>query len=84
MVVAETVDGKLEMEAYVMPNQIIDNNVPLTSFQVSVHTIILYLINIYNTYYVIGINLIKYSVVLGKSNNITVPIISCFLVVLMY
>lgn len=34
VVVGETTDGKLDMEAYVMPNQVIDNNVPLSSFQV--------------------------------------------------
>ncbi|CAH0548704.1 unnamed protein product [Brassicogethes aeneus] len=34
VVVGETQDGKLEMEAYVMPNQVIDDNVPLSSFQV--------------------------------------------------
>ncbi|KAJ8958220.1 hypothetical protein NQ318_017361 [Aromia moschata] len=34
IVVGETPDGKLEMESYVMPNQVIDNQVPLTSFQV--------------------------------------------------
>lgn len=34
VIVGETPDGKLEMEAYVMPNQVIDG-VPLTSFQVS-------------------------------------------------
>ncbi|KAJ8973577.1 hypothetical protein NQ317_001603 [Molorchus minor] len=34
VVVGETSDQKLEMEAYVMPNQIIDDNVPLSSFQV--------------------------------------------------
>ncbi|XP_072396218.1 endonuclease G, mitochondrial-like [Diabrotica undecimpunctata] len=34
VVVGETADGKLEMETYVMPNQVIDDNVPLTSFQV--------------------------------------------------
>ncbi|CAH1972801.1 unnamed protein product [Acanthoscelides obtectus] len=34
VVVGETKDGQLEMEAYVMPNQVIDNSVPLTSFQV--------------------------------------------------
>lgn len=34
VIVGETVDGKYEMEAYVMPNQVIDSNVPLSSFQV--------------------------------------------------
>lgn len=34
VVVMETTQGDLEMEAYVMPNQPIDNAVPLTSFQV--------------------------------------------------
>ncbi|XP_018575622.1 endonuclease G, mitochondrial [Anoplophora glabripennis] len=34
VVVGETLDGRLEMEAYVMPNQVIDDDVPLTSFQV--------------------------------------------------
>lgn len=30
----EKPNGELEMEAYVMPNQVIDDDVPLTSFQV--------------------------------------------------
>lgn len=34
IVVMETPDEKLEMEAYVLPNQVIDDNIPLTSFQV--------------------------------------------------
>ncbi|VEN40177.1 unnamed protein product [Callosobruchus maculatus] len=34
VVVGETKDGKLEMEAFVMPNQVIDSSVPLASFQV--------------------------------------------------
>nr|CAH7768597.1 unnamed protein product [Callosobruchus chinensis] len=34
VIVGETKDGKLEMEAFVMPNQVIDGTVPLTSFQV--------------------------------------------------
>lgn len=34
IVVGETKDGKLDMEAYVMPNQVIDNETPLTVFQV--------------------------------------------------
>lgn len=34
IVVGESSNGKLEMEAYVMPNKVIDENVPLTSFQV--------------------------------------------------
>ncbi|XP_021932348.1 endonuclease G, mitochondrial-like [Zootermopsis nevadensis] len=34
VVVAETDDYKLDMEAYVMPNQAIDDNTPLTVFQV--------------------------------------------------
>ncbi|XP_060524645.1 endonuclease G, mitochondrial isoform X2 [Cylas formicarius] len=34
VVVGECPDGKLEMESYVMPNHMIDNDVPLTSFQV--------------------------------------------------
>lgn len=34
VVVGETPDGKLEMESYVMPNQVIAEGVPLTSFQV--------------------------------------------------
>lgn len=34
VLVCETHDGALEMEAYVMPNQLINNDVPLTSFQV--------------------------------------------------
>nr|CAI5829494.1 unnamed protein product [Callosobruchus analis] len=34
VIVGETKDGKLEMEAFVMPNQVIDSSVPLSSFQV--------------------------------------------------
>lgn len=34
ILVGETPSGVLEMEAYVMPNEAIDNEVPLTSFQV--------------------------------------------------
>jgi endonuclease G len=34
VIVAETADQKLDMEAYVMPNQVIDNSTPLTVFQV--------------------------------------------------
>lgn len=34
VLVVEKTNGELEMEAYVMPNQVIDNNVPLSSFQV--------------------------------------------------
>lgn len=34
VVVGETKDGKLEMEAFVMPNAPIDDNTPLTNFQV--------------------------------------------------
>lgn len=34
VVVAEAADGQLDMEAYVMPNQVIDNETPLTAFQV--------------------------------------------------
>lgn len=34
VVVCETNDGKLEMEAFVMPNAPIDDNAPLTNFQV--------------------------------------------------
>ncbi|XP_017772239.1 PREDICTED: endonuclease G, mitochondrial [Nicrophorus vespilloides] len=34
VLVMETSDGHLEMESFVMPNQVIDNEVPLTSFQV--------------------------------------------------
>lgn len=30
----ERTNGELELEAYVMPNEVIDNSVPLTSFQV--------------------------------------------------
>lgn len=36
VIVGETADGKLELESYVMPNQVIDNDVPLTSFQVCI------------------------------------------------
>lgn len=35
VVVMETSSGKLEMEAYVMPNQIIENETPLKVFQVN-------------------------------------------------
>lgn len=35
IVVGETTDNKYEMEAYVMPNQKIDDNTPLTVFQVN-------------------------------------------------
>lgn len=34
IIVGETSDGKLEMEAFVMPNKPIDDNTPLTNFQV--------------------------------------------------
>ncbi|XP_012537296.2 endonuclease G, mitochondrial [Monomorium pharaonis] len=34
VIVGETNDGKLEMEAFVMPNTPIDDNAPLTNFQV--------------------------------------------------
>ncbi|PNF21902.1 Endonuclease G, mitochondrial [Cryptotermes secundus] len=34
VIVAETADQKLDMEAYVMPNQVIDDKTPLTAFQV--------------------------------------------------
>lgn len=34
VLVVEKTNGELELEAYVMPNQVIDNEVPLTSFQV--------------------------------------------------
>lgn len=34
IVVGETENGELHMESYVMPNQVIDDNVPLTNFQV--------------------------------------------------
>ena len=34
IVVGETYDAKLEMEAYVMPNKPINEKVPLSSFQV--------------------------------------------------
>lgn len=36
VLVAETDDYKLDMEAYVMPNQAIDDNTPLTVFQVGI------------------------------------------------
>lgn len=39
VMVGERKDGKLEMEAYVMPNQAIDDNVPLTNFLVPPETI---------------------------------------------
>jgi endonuclease G len=35
VIVAETADQKLDMEAYVMPNQVIEDSTPLTVFQVS-------------------------------------------------
>lgn len=35
VLVIEKGNGELEMESYVMPNQVIDNDVPLTSFQVN-------------------------------------------------
>lgn len=35
VIVGETNEGKLEMEAFVMPNMLIDDNTPLTNFQVS-------------------------------------------------
>lgn len=34
VIIGETTDGKFEMESYVMANQAIDNNLPLTNFQV--------------------------------------------------
>lgn len=34
VVAIETTTGDLELEAYVMPNQAVDNEIPLTSFQV--------------------------------------------------
>lgn len=34
VIVCETSDGKLEMEAFVMPNTPIDDNAPLANFQV--------------------------------------------------
>lgn len=34
IVVGETIDGKFELESYVMPNQVIDDNTPLKVFQV--------------------------------------------------
>lgn len=34
VVVCETKDGKLEMEAYVMPNDVISDDTPLESFRV--------------------------------------------------
>ncbi|KAL5289104.1 ENDOG family protein [Megaselia abdita] len=39
VVVGETADGHLEMEAYIMPNQIISDDTPLTVFQVPAETI---------------------------------------------
>lgn len=35
MIVGESADGGLELESYVMPNQVIDDKTPLTVFQVS-------------------------------------------------
>lgn len=37
VIVGETNDGKLDMEAFVMPNAPIDDNTPLTNFQVCVY-----------------------------------------------
>lgn len=37
VIVGETSDGKLEMEAFVMPNTPIDDNTPLTNFQVMLY-----------------------------------------------
>ena len=34
VIVAETADQKYDMEAYVMPNQVLDDSTPLTMFQV--------------------------------------------------
>lgn len=34
VIVCENNDGLFEMESYVMPNQVISDDVPLTSFQV--------------------------------------------------
>jgi len=34
VIVAESADQKYDMEAYVMPNQVIDDSTPLTVFQV--------------------------------------------------
>lgn len=42
VVVSETSQGQLEMEAYVLPNQVIPNETPLTSFQVSIKTIFIF------------------------------------------
>lgn len=39
VVVGETSDGKLEMEAYIMPNQVISDDTPLTVFQVPPETV---------------------------------------------
>uniref|UniRef100_A0A1B0CHB6 Endonuclease n=1 Tax=Lutzomyia longipalpis TaxID=7200 RepID=A0A1B0CHB6_LUTLO len=39
VVVCERSDGKMEMEAFVMPNQVINNETPLTMFQVPPETI---------------------------------------------
>lgn len=58
ILVGETSDGKFEMEAYVLPNQVIDDKTPLNVFQVK--------INKYN--YLIFINKPKYSF-LGAARN---------------
>lgn len=34
VLIGETTDGKYELESYVMPNQVIDDNTPLHVFQV--------------------------------------------------
>lgn len=42
VIVGETADGKLELESYVMPNQVIDDNTPLNVFQVNWRGILLH------------------------------------------
>lgn len=42
MVLLETNQGQYELEAYVMPNQVVDAEVPLTSFQVRLPILIYY------------------------------------------
>lgn len=39
VVVCETTDGKLELESYIMPNQVISDDTPLTVFQVPPETV---------------------------------------------
>lgn len=47
IVVGETNDSKLEMEAFVMPNKPIEDNAPLTAFQVMISNIKNYISNFF-------------------------------------